>query len=1272
MDFVEVKEKATRNGILEIYPNFKVKRCKDLMVRGKSFYAVWDEERGMWSTDEYDVQRLVDKELMDYKNNLKTTMHVVVKTLGDFSSGMWTIFQNYVAKQPDSSHPLDEKIIFLDDKITKTDYVSKRLSYSLNDGDCPAYNELMDVLYSPTEREKIEWAIGAIFDGDAKDIQKFIVLYGEAGTGKSTVLNIIQKLFEGYYTTFEAKALTSSNNSFATEVFRDNPLVAIQHDGDLSKIEDNTKLNSIVSHEYMTMNEKYKASYTSKTNCFLFMGTNKPVKITDAKSGIIRRLIDVKPTGNRVPPKKYQVLMSQINFELGSIAKHCLDVYHSLGKNYYSDYVPMDMILQTDVFFNFIEYNYDIFKEQDGTSLSAAYAMYKQYCDEALIDFKLPRYKFREELKNYFKEFDDVTRINGKQVRSYYSIFLKDKIINPVKKIKEKPYSLTLDSSESIFDKECADCKAQYASKQETPLKKWEEITSTLSEIDTHKLHFVRVPENHIVIDFDIKDENGNKSLEKNIEAASKWPPTYSEISKGGNGLHLHYIYDGDPSKLSKVYDDEIEVKVFSGNSSLRRKLTKCNNIPIAHISSGLPLKGDKMVNFSSVKNEKILRLRIQDCLEKKHHGYTKPEIDYILKILDDAYSSGMSYDVTDLRPKILAFANNSSHQSDYCIKAVTRMKFQSDEPSENIQEYSNDELVFYDVEVFPNLFLVNWKFKGKGRNVVRMINPKPTDIEELLKMKLVGFNCRRYDNHILYARYIGYDNKELFNLSQRIIKESKNCMFKEAYNISYTDVYDFCAKKQSLKKWEIELGIHHQELGLPWDQDVPEELWEKVAEYCDNDVIATEAVFDANEADFVARQILADISGLSLNDTTNQHTTKIIFGDDPNPQSQFVYTDLSTIFPGYTFEKGKSLYLGEEVGEGGYVYAEPGMYTNVFLLDIQSMHPTSIEQLNLFGPYTERFSDLKKARILIKHEELDEASKMFDGKLKRYLDDPSLSKALSYALKIAINSVYGLTSAKFDNKFKDPRNIDNIVAKRGALFMINLKNEVQKRGYTVAHIKTDSIKIPNASKEIIDFVMDYGKQYGYIFEHEATYDKMCLINNAVYIAKIGEEWTATGAEFAHPYVFKKMFSKEKIEFEDLCETKSVTSALYLLFNEDDEENKDYHFVGKVGSFCPIAPGKGGGLLLREKNGEYHYATGAKGYRWMESEMVKNLDKIQDIDKTYFRNLVDSAIKDISKFGDYYWFISDEEYPAEEDFDLPWYNDEELEKMKGAKNNGKE
>ena len=156
-----------------------------------------------------------------------------------------------------------------------------------------------------------------------------MVFYGSAGTGKSTVLNIIQQLFDGYYSVFEAKALGSASNVFALEAFKTNPLVAIQHDGDLSRIEDNTRLNSLVSHELMTVNEKFKSTYTNRFKCFLFVGTNKPVKITDAKSGLIRRLIDVSPSGNKLSPKEYKTVMKQVGFELGAIAYHCRDRFVS-------------------------------------------------------------------------------------------------------------------------------------------------------------------------------------------------------------------------------------------------------------------------------------------------------------------------------------------------------------------------------------------------------------------------------------------------------------------------------------------------------------------------------------------------------------------------------------------------------------------------------------------------------------------------------------------------------------------------------------------------------------------------------------------------------------------------------------------------------------------------------------------------------------------------------------------------------------------------------
>lgn len=1350
-DFLTVGTRPIKNGTLEVYPKFLISETSDLMIRGGDFYAVWLEDRGEWSTNEFDLFKRVDRMLDQYVDEHKKSFEgsIRIRHFREAESGVIDEWRKYVQKQlRDQYHMLDETIIFANDQVKKEDYASKRLPYPLEAGPFPGYDKLMSTLYDPAERHKLEWALGSIVTGDSKWIQKFIVLYGSAGSGKSTFLKIVKQLFGGYYNTFDARALGSTSNAFALEAFRTNPLVAIQDDGDLSRIEDNTRLNSLVSHEEMTVNEKFKSAYTNSFKAFLFMGTNKPVKITDAKSGLIRRLIDVTPSGNLLPGAEYDECFERIPFELGHIAWHCRAVYLD-DPRAYDSYVPLSMMGATNDFYNFMEDSYFVFKEHDGISLTCAWERYKVWVDDSKIQYAFSKRVFKEELKNYFAEYyDRYTLDNGERVRSYYKGFLVSKFEAQTmhatqEKNPEKTSWITFDGVESVFDISCKDCLAQYATENGTPTKKWDNVETTLSQIDTSKMHYVRVPENHIVIDFDLKGPDGNKSYELNYEAASKWPPTYAELSKSGQGIHLHYIYNGDVSKLSSVYDDSIEVKVFTGKTSLRRMLTKFNSLEITTISSGLPLKkGDKMVDFDGIKTEKGLRTIIKRNLNREYHANTKPSVDFIYKSLEDAYSSGMKYDVSDMRDAILAFACESTNQSDYCINLVSKMHFRSEETDGEHDAEDDKTTVFFDVEVFPNLFLINWKAAGPDKPVVRMVNPTPDEVASLLRLKLVGFNCRKYDNHIVYARVMGYTNEQLYELSQRIIKHGEG-FFSEAYNLSFADIYDYADKKQSLKKWEIELGIHHLELGFNWDEPVPEERWDEVAEYCDNDVISTEAVFNATKGAFAARCILAELTNMPINTPTNTLSARFIFGKEKHPQSAFNYRDMGDvsqidrdyifdnhgvfyqgygdeytvfdnqqrpIFPGYKFENGISTYRGEEVGEGGYVYAEPGMYSHVALLDIASMHPSSVIAEVLFGPvYTKRFEEVKNARVHIKHarlfyedgnteagdREVAIVAEMLDGALKPYLDDHSLFKDLAQALKIVINSIYGLTSAKFDNPFRDRRNIDNIVAKRGALFMINLKHEVQKRGFTVAHIKTDSIKIPNATPDIIEFVTDYGKMYGYDFEHEATYERICLVNNAVYIARYENKdgtpgkWTATGAQFAVPYVHKTLFTHEPIEFKDLCEAKAVTSSLYLDMNENlpdvsREENEldkilknthsngetspseavrinelrdtienghIYRFVGKVGLFCPIKPGRGGGRLLRQttdKYGDTKYAsvTGANGYRWLESECVELANQQDNIDRSYFIRMVDDARDAIAEYGDPEIFCSDTPLPV--------------------------
>ena len=364
--------------------------------------------------------------------------------------------------------------------------------------------------------------------------------------------------------------------------------------------------------------------------------------------------------------------------------------------------------------------------------------------------------------------------------------------------------------------------------------------------------------------------------------------------------------------------------------------------------------------------------------------------------------------------------------------------------------------------------------------------------------------------------------------------------------------------------------------------------------------------------------------------------------------------------FPGYEFippehpgDSGKNMYRGVDLGFGGYVYAEPGMYRNVALLDAASMHPTSIVMLNKLGKYTETYNDIRKARVFIKHHDYESAAKLFDGKLSKYLESDETADQLSQALKLPLNAFYGISfSKKYKTPARDSRDVNNIIALRGALFIKTLSDEVVSRGFKVVHCKTDSIKIPEATDEIIQFVIDFGKKYGYDMEHEATYDRMCLVNNSTYIAKYDKygvrnkggkkanQWTATAAQFAQPYVFKTLFSKEPITFEDKCETKNVKTAIYLDMNEDLPEGEhNYMFVGKTGLFCPIKEGCGGGVMLRMNGEKYDAVTGTKGYRWLETETVKNLNKQNDIDESYYRKLVDDAIDAMSIYGNVEEFI---------------------------------
>lgn len=1239
-----------------IYPEFNY-ISEDVATKGGVFYAFWDGK--LWNTSFNNLVRHIDKDMWESRDKLirdNEGTDYSVQTLNSHSTNQMTLFLKFLKQRVPTDSIFNTKILFSDDVVKREDYVTRVLPYTPSKGKTDNFDELLGTLYNESELDKILWFIGALLSGDMPKIQKFLFLYGGKGTGKGTIINIIKMLFQGYYSSISLRNLTGQSE-FATAEIQELPLL-IDEDCDISSITNDTNLLKVTAHEPVLINQKHKETYWSTFNGLLVAASNERFKVKHVDSGITRRAVVAEPSKKTVGRERYEYLMNQITYEIPHIAELAMSKYEDMGRSYYDNYVDTQTMEDTDYMYAFIkEYSKQL---GDPCSLKSASELYKAYLIDIGFNTEGYKRKLKKAMVRYYDHYYTDIVVDGKRSFNVFKGFKDHLFESSVGKLDKKALGwIELGEYESQIDKLYFDRPAQLASEQGTPSRQWDKNKFTLEQTDTSKLHYLRVPENHIVIDFDIRDDNGEKSLELSVEAANQFPKTYAEVSKSGQGIHLHYLYEGDVSKLSSIYDYHVEIKVFNGKSSLRRMLTKCNSEPIASISTGLPLKEVKDNMYESIEDivwtERKIRTAIQRNLRREYHPNTRPSIDFIFKILEDARLAGLEYDISDLQQEVFLFAMNSTNQQEYCVNVVTKMVFNNIpevlEPIERTKVVPKEDLWFFDIEVKPNLLLIVAKQYGIDNWEV-LVNPTKFEVEALCRKPLVGFNNLKYDNHILMGALMGEGLYELYLRSKAIINNDRAGTHYGAYNLSYLDIYEMTTKKQSLKKYQVELGIEHEEMDTDWDEPVKEEEIPLMIKYCKNDVFSSEKTFDSREGDYDGRLILAELSGLPVNSKTQDHVAEIIFEGDKDAKKQFVYTDLSTIFPGYTYSFGKSSYRGEDPSEGGLVREKLGVHKRVVLLDIESQHPKSLEMLNFFGKYTKNFVELRDARLDIKHGDYDSARKMFNGRLQPYLVDESKAKKLSYALKIGINIVYGMTSAKFPNKFNMPENVDNIVAKRGALFMLELKHNLDNLGIKWCHFKTDSVKLVDPTEDQIQYVIDFGLQYGYVFSHEATYKTMALINKADYIAQyewseegdhMVDKWEVVGSRFADPIVFKKLFSKEEITEEDYFITRQATAPIYL----------NNEFVGKVARvYCSHSGGPLERVAVKDGVEKRSFVAKTKGWNWELSTKFKGL---KDVDMDYYTKQVTDALAEINKVGRVLDIVP--EVPVaymEDDYELPF------------------
>ena len=295
----------------------------------------------------------------------------------------------------------------------------------------------------------------------------------------------------------------------------------------------------------------------------------------------------------------------------------------------------------------------------------------------------------------------------------------------------------------------------------------------------------------YIVYDFDKKNAEGKKDFLLNAQAVARLglPPTYAERSKGGEGIHLAYYYDGDVDDLSHIVEEGVEIKTQIGDSALRRRVGLCNDLPVAHISSGLPLRRKKaVINEYALKDARHLHNKIMMALRKEvEPKATRTSMMYIRDCLKEAQEKNIAYDFSQLDRIIYSFAANSTNSKDFCLDIYNHLKLKWPEEvpfnAIPIQQQivqtkwvQDAPIVIFDVEVFKNVFIVVYKNVGPKKKPIIMINPKPYEIEQLFNMRLVGFNNRGYDNFILWACFQGYTNIQLYDLSQEIIVGGDRC----------------------------------------------------------------------------------------------------------------------------------------------------------------------------------------------------------------------------------------------------------------------------------------------------------------------------------------------------------------------------------------------------------------------------------------------------------------------------------------------------------------
>jgi len=190
---------------------------------------------------------------------------------------------------------------------------------------------------------------------------------------------------------------------------------------------------------------------------------------------------------------------------------------------------------------------------------------------------------------------------------------------------------------------------------------------------------------------------------------------------------------------------------------------------------------------------------------------------------------------------------------------------------------------------------------------------------------------------------------------------------------------------------------------------------------------------------------------------------------------------------------------------EGAISYGNPGVYKDVYKVDVASLYPSIIIEDKLSDTFKDPRNAFYDMVCYFTEERLQNQAKAEKTGKRKYRD-------LSKAQKIMINSAYGFLGAPGLN-FNSP-SIAAHITKRGRDILTTGIKWAESKGYTIVNVDTDSFSFCG---DIVDYDKEREGLNALYSDHihwknEGCFEKVLVVKAKNYVLYDGENYTIKGS----------------------------------------------------------------------------------------------------------------------------------------------------------------